>query len=66
LAGVLELYSRRVIGWAIVERTITPLVCDALMMALWRHRMPKGGLFILIEAVNIVQLPTRIFFANTN
>ena len=42
LAVVLELYSRRVIGWAISERMMAALVCDALMMALWRCRMPKG------------------------
>jgi putative transposase len=42
LAVVLELYSRRVIGWAIGERMTAALVCDALMMALWRHHMPKG------------------------
>ena len=42
LAVVLELYSRRVIGWAIAERMTATLVCDALIMALWRHRMPKG------------------------
>jgi putative transposase len=42
LAVVLELYSRRVIGWAIGERMTAALVCDALIMALWRHHMPKG------------------------
>jgi putative transposase len=41
LAVVLELYSRRVLGWAIAERMTAALVCDALMMALWRRRMPK-------------------------
>jgi putative transposase len=41
LAVVLELYSRRVIGWAIAERMTAALVCDALMMALWRRHMPK-------------------------
>jgi putative transposase len=39
---VLKLYSRRVIGWAIAERMTASLVCDALMMALWCRRMPKG------------------------
>ena len=39
---VLELYSRRVFGWAICERMTAALVCDALMMALWRRHMPKG------------------------
>ncbi|MCF7965690.1 MAG: IS3 family transposase [Methylobacter tundripaludum] len=42
LAVVLELYSRRVIGWAIGERMTAALVCDALVMALWRRHMPKG------------------------
>jgi len=38
---VLELYSRRVLGWAIAERMTATLVCDALTMALWRRRIPK-------------------------
>lgn len=42
LAVVLDLYSRRVIGWAMAERMTSALVCDALMMALWRRRMPKN------------------------
>jgi transposase InsO family protein len=42
LAVVLELYSRRVIGWAISERMTAAWVCDALIMALWRRHMPKG------------------------
>jgi putative transposase len=42
LGVVLELYSRRVMGWAIAERMTASLVCDALVMALWRQRMPKG------------------------
>ncbi len=42
LAVVLELYSRRVIGWAIGERMTAALVCDTLIMALWRRHMPKG------------------------
>ena len=41
LAVVLELYSRRVIGWAISERMTATLVCDALIMALWNRKMPK-------------------------
>jgi transposase InsO family protein len=42
LAVVLELYSRRVIGWAISERMTAALVCDNLIMVLWRCHMPKG------------------------
>ncbi|MSS76425.1 MAG: hypothetical protein EXR90_06075 [Methyloglobulus sp.] len=42
LAVVLELYARRVIGWAIGARMTAALVCDALIMALWCRHMPKG------------------------
>lgn len=42
LAVVLDLYSRKVIGWSMSERMTATLVCDALRMALWRRRMPEG------------------------
>jgi putative transposase len=42
LAVVLELYSRRVIGWAIAERMTATLVCAALVLALWHRKMPTG------------------------
>ena len=42
LAVVLELYSRKIIGWAMSERMTATLVCDALIMALWRRKLPKG------------------------
>ena len=42
LAVVLDLYSRRVVGWAMSERMTASLVCDALTMALWRRKMPMG------------------------
>ena len=42
LAVVLDLFSRMVVGWAMDKRMKAKLVCDALQMALWRRRMPKG------------------------
>jgi putative transposase len=42
LAVLIDLYSRRVVGWAMAERMTAELVCAALTMALWRRRMPKG------------------------
>jgi len=42
LAVVLDLFSRRVVGWAMGARMAATLVCDALTMALWRRRLPKG------------------------
>jgi len=35
LAVVLELFSRRVMGWVMAERMTVIRVCDALNMALW-------------------------------
>jgi len=42
LAVVMDLYSRMVVGWSMSERMASALVCDALQMALWRRKMPKG------------------------
>lgn len=42
LAVMLDLYSRKVVGWAMSERMTATLVCDALRMALWRRKMPTG------------------------
>jgi putative transposase len=36
LAMMLDLYSRKVIVWAMSDRNDTQLVCDVLMMAYWR------------------------------
>ena len=43
LAVVLDLYSRRIIGWAMQPRMTVDLVQNALTMALWR-RKPGAGL----------------------
>jgi putative transposase len=43
LAGVLDLHSRRVVGWAMSRRIDTDLVLDAWKMAL-SHRRPAGEL----------------------
>ncbi len=43
LAVVIDLCSRKVVGWSTHKRMTAKLVCDALKMALWRRR-PKSGL----------------------
>ena len=43
LAVLLDMYSRKVVGWAMSEHIDTTLVQDALQMALWR-RQPAVGL----------------------
>ncbi|TAK76140.1 MAG: IS3 family transposase [Gammaproteobacteria bacterium] len=45
LAVVIDLYSRAVIGWSIQPTMSRQLVCDALMMAIWRRKFPRGVLF---------------------
>jgi len=45
LAVVIDLYSRRVIGWATQSRQPTDLVLQALLMAVWR-RKPKRPVLI--------------------
>lgn len=42
LACILDLGSRRVVGWSLSERMKTQLVCDALTMAYWRRKPPAG------------------------
>ena len=42
LAVVIDLYSRRVVGWAMSKRMTAQPVCDALPKALWR-RHAHGG-----------------------
>jgi putative transposase len=43
LAVVLDLFSRRVVGWAMADHLRSELTCDALRMALG-HRRPQGEL----------------------
>lgn len=45
LAVVIDLYSRAVIGWSAQPTMSRELVCDALMMALWRRGFPRNVLF---------------------
>ena len=40
-AAVLDVYSRRIVGWSIADHLRTELVVDALEMARWRRR-PTG------------------------
>ncbi len=42
LAVIIDLFSRLVVGWALAERMTADFVCQALQMALWPRKMPKG------------------------
>jgi putative transposase len=41
VAVVLDLYSRRVVGWSMSAQMSAQFVLDALLMALWRRGKPK-------------------------
>jgi putative transposase len=41
-AAVLDVYSRRIVGWSIADHLRGELVVDALEMARWRRRPPPG------------------------
>jgi putative transposase len=45
LAVVIDLYSRQVVGWSMAEHMRTSLVNDALLMAIWKRKPPKGLLW---------------------
>ncbi|WP_298967033.1 IS3 family transposase, partial [uncultured Roseibium sp.] len=45
LAVVIDLYSRRVVGWVMQSRQTTDVVLQALLMAVWR-RKPKGKVLV--------------------
>jgi putative transposase len=45
LAVVIDLFSRKVVGWSIGSRMKAQLVCDALRMAVWQRR-PGAGLVV--------------------
>lgn len=42
LATVIDLYSRKVIGWSMSERMKADLVNNALLLAIWQRKPSKG------------------------
>ena len=42
VAAVIDLFSRRVVGWSMNAAMTAQLVADALMMAIWRRGRPNA------------------------
>lgn len=42
LATVIDLYSRKVVGWSMSRSMKTDLVNNALLMAIWKRKPSKG------------------------
>ncbi|AOT64461.1 transposase (plasmid) [Klebsiella pneumoniae] len=45
LSVVMDLYSRRIVGWSISKRMTTDLVLKSLQQAYWLRKHPKGVIF---------------------
>ena len=45
LAVIVDLHSRKIVGWSMSSRMKAQLVCDALTMAIWQ-RQPHEGLIV--------------------
>jgi transposase InsO family protein len=43
LAVIIDLYSRRVVGWSMQSRQTTDVVLQALLMAVWRRKPKEQG-----------------------
>lgn len=42
LVVMIDLYSRKIVGWSMSTNIDAQLVSDVLMMALWRRKFPQG------------------------
>jgi len=47
LAVVIDLFSRRVVGWSLNKRINKTLVIDAFLVAVWRRKPSEGLMFLL-------------------
>jgi transposase InsO family protein len=45
LVVVIDLFSRAVVGWAMISRMKAALVNDAMLMAIWKRKPAKGLIF---------------------
>ena len=52
VAAVIDLFSRRVVGWSMSAAMTAQLVTDALVMAIWRRGRPNGCCITPIGAAN--------------
>ena len=58
LAAVMDLYSRKIVGWSMAPNMPAELVCSAIQMAIAQRQRPVGSC-IRIEAANMQASPTE-------
>ena len=66
LAGILDLYSRKIVGWAMSDRIDTALVLKALAMALLHRGCPTKVLFHSDRGVQYASVVTIPFKARSS
>ena len=64
LAAILDLYSRKIVGWAMSARIDTTLILKALAMALLHRNTPAGLLFHSDRGVQYASADYRAALAN--
>ena len=57
LAVVIDLYSRRVIGWCMQSRQTTDVVLQALLMAVWRRKPKTRAAFGVRYPRSVASIP---------
>ena len=60
LATVMDLYSRRIIGWSLSSRKNTELTIAALKMAIRKREIKPGIIFIQTEVQNFVPIRCKL------
>ncbi len=58
LAVVIDLFSRKIVGWSMSSRMKAELACDALKMALWQRRPEKG---VIVHSDRGVQYASKAY-----
>ena len=58
LAAILDLASRRIVGWSMSERINADLVCQALRSACWQRKPPPG---LLLHSDRGAQYASRAY-----
>jgi putative transposase len=55
---LIDLYSRKVIGWAMGDRMTADLVGNAQQMALWSRKRPKG---VIVDSGRVSQYCSTLY-----
>lgn len=57
---MIDFYSRKIVGWSMSKNIDSQLVCDALMMSLWRRKFPQD--VIVPAGITNEKMPVTISF----